>query len=444
MKTIHTIILLVSILFVGCENRDRKDLAFVWLSTILLQAPTADSGVNNTTQTPNVDPGGNNTTQALTNDKVTSLFSMTVNDVSGNKDFLFNSLEQVSVQISIQDSFNNGVTPVVRILQYTDPIKMTLFQAIPDANGSVKGSFTYDVNKPHAVLEVNYNGQTYAYEIDLTGVTELNRLIRINGVVSTVAIVDTDGDGVSDLEDEFPNDPTRTSTVKTPSDTYTTVAYEDLYPKQGDADFNDYVVRVWNEEDLDSLGRVKRIRGTYEHVAKGAGYNHILYIRTPSKGTYSLKRFTSTGQLESSIQQNFTNDIEILPNSSTTLSASNTAKGQTMVKGKKAELEVIFDEPIDRKLLGIAPFDLFIKVINTGHEIHFLGKYKNTDGTDKYLDSNGFPWAISIPGAWKHPYEKTDIRNSYTNFKPWYESKGANFTDWFQTPNANYVFPVVE
>ncbi len=117
MKTIYSIIFLLSILLVGCENRDRKDPAFVWLSTILLQAPTPESGVNNTQTTP-------------TNDKVTAPFSMTVNDVSGNTDFLFNSLEQVSVQISIQDTFNNGITPVVRILQYTDPIKMTLFQAI--------------------------------------------------------------------------------------------------------------------------------------------------------------------------------------------------------------------------------------------------------------------------------------------------------------------------
>ncbi len=310
----------------------------------------------------------------------------------------------------------------------------------------MKGSFTYDKNKPHAVLEIIYNGQAYTYEIDLTGITELNRLIRINGVVSTVVVVDTDGDGVSDAEDAFPTDPTRTSTIKTPTDSFTTVAYEDLYPRQGDADFNDYVVRVWNEEDLDSLGKVKRIRGTYEHVAKGAGYNHILYIRTPeqSKGTYTLKRYTNSGQLESSVQQTFTNDIEVLPNSSTTISASNTAKAQTFVKGKKAEIEIIFDEAVDRKLLGTAPFDLFIKVINTGHEIHFLGKYKNTDGTDKYLDPNGFPWAISIPGIWKHPYERTDVRNSYIHFKPWYESKGLSFTDWFQTPDANYVFPVVE
>ncbi|MCB1177061.1 MAG: LruC domain-containing protein [Leptospiraceae bacterium] len=429
MKILIQIILILS-LMLGCQSRDKNDPVYLWLLSSLTQN-SLETNSNSTLNSSNT---------------LTSNFSMDVNDISGNPEFLFNNFEEVNVEITIQDAFNTDVTPIIRIMQYTEEVKMNLFTATPDPSGNVSGSFSYDINSPHAILELIYNGETFTYDIDLTGLVEINRIIKINGNVVQVVIVDSDSDGIPDSEDLYPNDPTRSSMVKTSGSSYLTVAYEDLYPKQGDADFNDYVVRVSTEEDLDSMGKVKRIRGSYEHVAKGAGYNHKLFFRLPDgvSGTYTLKRFSSDGNLEETISGNLNNDIEILPESKSTLPTWNSKKGETPSKGKKAELEIILDQSIDKKLLSMSPYDLFLFVINTGHEIHFLGKYKNEDGTDNYLDQGGFPWAISIPGIWQHPYESTDIRNSYSNFKNWYESRGSNYNDWYLTPNTNYVFPVVE
>ena len=87
------------------------------------------------------------------------------------------------------------------------------------------------------------------------------------------------------------------------------------------------------------------------------------------------------------------------------------------------------------------PYDLYIYVLNTKHEIHFAGRYTKADGTDQYLDATGFPWAVMIPGNWKWPYEKSDARTAYSKFQSWYESKGTVDLDWYEFPNLNSVFP---
>jgi LruC domain-containing protein len=196
---------------------------------------------------------------------------------------------------------------------------------------------------------------------------------------------------------------------------------------------------------LDARGEVVRVRGYYQHVAKGAGYNHILRLNLPgvTNANYSLKRLTADDTFEFQANTNIPqfSGLEILPKSNTTISASNTASGQAFVLGKKAELEVILSQPIAKTTLGAVPYDLYIYVLDTKQEIHFAGKYTKTDGTDQYLDAKGFPWAVMIPGNWKWPYERTDVRNSYSKFQSWYESKGTLDLDWYNSPNSNYVFP---
>ena len=56
---------------------------------------------------------------------------------------------------------------------------------------------------------------------------------------------DTDLDGVDDCNDDFPNDPERTTL-----NTYVgSLAYEDLWPSRGDYDYNDMVV----DYDIDHI-----------------------------------------------------------------------------------------------------------------------------------------------------------------------------------------------
>src|SRR5690606_13790273 len=56
------------------------------------------------------------------------------------------------------------------------------------------------------------------------------------------AVIDADNDGVEDSQDEFPSDPTRAFTSSYPTAGTQKLAFEDLWPNQGDFDFNDMVI----------------------------------------------------------------------------------------------------------------------------------------------------------------------------------------------------------
>jgi len=55
-------------------------------------------------------------------------------------------------------------------------------------------------------------------------------------------LTDSDGDGIQDADDDFPNDPARAFINFFPAAGYGSLAFEDLWPGKGDYDFNDLVV----------------------------------------------------------------------------------------------------------------------------------------------------------------------------------------------------------
>ena len=375
-------------------------------------------------------------------------FSVDVSDVNGEEEFLFNNTRTIPVFITVRDHLEPVSGSLVQVLEIGDGGgSQVIFQAASSDTGNVTGSFTINRATEIVRLKFTYQGQSHVYEINIVDVLEIHRTIFVTADLEPIRIVDTDGDGIPDDQDAFPGDPSRAATVRVPSESYYTVAFEDLYPRAGDADFNDYVLRVYHEEDLDAAGRVTRIRGFYTHIAKGAGYNHTLHLNLPGDpaGGYTLKRFDADGNLEveSTEQLSALRGIEVLPSSNTTIARSNTATGQSLQMGKRAELELVLDTPADRSTLGAAPYDLYLYVKNTGHEIHFLGRYFDADGRDLYLDENGFPWALLIPGDWRWPYERRDIHDGYDLFDDWYMSAGESFKDWYMTADEAFVFPLL-
>ncbi|MCB1140160.1 MAG: LruC domain-containing protein, partial [Leptospiraceae bacterium] len=127
--------------------------------------------------------------------------------------------------------------------------------------------------------------------------------------------------------------------------------------------------------------------------------------------------------------------------SDTTLSSSNTARNQNFVPGHSAELTFRPGNPVALTVLGKAPYDLFIKVLNTGHEVHFAGKYYGEDGADRYIDDAGFPWALMVPDYWQWPYERANIHDGYPEFDDWYLSAGQTAQNWYDSAVSDYVFP---
>ncbi|MCP5486794.1 MAG: LruC domain-containing protein [Spirochaetales bacterium] len=372
-----------------------------------------------------------------------------VDDVAGDPDFLFDSTRDIQVFINVIDPRAPVAGSRVTIYELDEngnPVNTISFRAVTNENGNVGGTLTIDRTTNLVELAVTYQDAVHRMLIDVRFVQEIRRTLNILALRQPILVADRDSDGVPDQDDSFPDDPDRATTVYCPADgSAYTVAYEDLYPNRGDADFNDYVLRVRYELDLNAQGEVARIRGHYQHIARGAAYRHTLHLTLPGVSNAHLDwtRFDAAGQLLSqgnSEIADFT-AIEMMPDSSTTIEQSNTSKTGQFRPGQALSFEVTLGAPILRSQLGPLPFDLFIHVLNTGHDVHFLGRYANVDGSDRFLDSAGFPWALMVPQNWRWPYEKENIHNGYGFFKDWYESRGTASADWFSKPDDRYVVP---
>lgn len=427
MKTL----LILLILVINCaDNHPNRE----WLNQITLY--TIHNPWDASPTTPNIP------TMPSTPPITEGELKFTLHQFNGNNPvFFFDNTRQISFGITVL--INNINAAGSEILFATLDGEQGFFRALADENGNLTGNFIIDPVLNKIKLKIKYNEH------------ELNAILDVkNGVVDNMGgsitgistpITDKDGDGIKDEDDHYPTDPTRATKINYPTNGYYTVAYEDLYPRQGDADFNDYVVRVRYEEDLNSQGEVKRVRGYYQHVAKGAGYNHILKLTLPNvpKVNYTLKNFTSTDILESelSLESISPSSVSLFAQSNLTIGRSNTSKNQSFEIGKKAEIEFILETPISKSNLGSVPYDLFISVVNTNQEIHFAGRKFDQNGKDLYLDETGFPWALMVPGSFKWPYERNNMHVAYPKFESWYKSLGQVDVDWYNFLNLEQVFP---
>ena len=300
-------------------------------------------------------------------------FSYEITDIQqGTGDFVFETNKSIPVDVLVEDPA--GGVAGTRVLIRNNEGDRVLFRAKTDEEGNASGVITVNQDEKTAVIEVVYNGQPIRVELDITEVKQSSITILVGIRADSEVIQDADGDGIPDSEDHYPNDPERATVVRVPAEGFYRVAYEDLYPKRGDADFNDYVVEVFHEQDLNAAGDLVELRSYYTHIAKGAGYNHTLHLAFPAaiSGQATVVRKDAAGAELETVSEALSsgNALQLLGRSDGTLASSNTARNQDYAPGHSAELTFLPDSPVALATLGKAPYDLFIKVLNTGHEIH--------------------------------------------------------------------------
>lgn len=97
------------------------------------------------------------------------------------------------------------------------------------------------------IMDTQTGGWEYRYGVSANNNSDLGRTIND---LATFRVfdknqepIDTDGDGILDGDDNFPDDAEKAFEVFTPSNYgFGTVAFEDLWPYSGDYDFNDVAV----------------------------------------------------------------------------------------------------------------------------------------------------------------------------------------------------------
>ncbi len=379
-------------------------------------------------------------------------------DEYGNLENPFQTILNVNVHITVSDPDGPVQGAIISI---TDPSNnnANLFQSATNASGVVTGIFQVSTSVQSVNLTVTIAQLILSYEVPVSKLGQflirIDRNISLNNDVNNQNIVDSDNDGTPDENDAYPNDPTRATKIVFPSTGTATIAFEDLYPVPGDADFNDVVLQVYNEEDLNTQGKVVRIRGTYKFLARGAGYTHVVAIKLPGSGTVKQKVYNGSNVLITNINTHV-DSLNIVPvflkdalffaypvyTSSSTyrsheICPNNTVQNLPYVQCYSSELEIIFDVPQEKTKYTSAPYDLHIYVINTSKEIHLPNYVYDANGRDIYLDNDGFPWVLIVPLKWNWPLWAANIYYGYPCFDNWYLSQGNNFRDWYLRVDSN-------
>ncbi len=281
---------------------------------------------------------------------------------------------------------------------------------------------------------------------------------------------DSDGDGVPDQTDAFPNDPTRAFISYYPSQTtFANIAFEDNWPSKGDYDMNDLVLQYRYTFISNAQNQIVSMTGTYNVLASGASFKNGFGVQLPvdpaavasvtgckySSGTYVK---TDASGLESGQSK-----AVFIPFDNSDLLAHNydfsyfvnTLTSKSKVVSDTATVNISFATPVDGSVLtpsAINPF--LISNQRRGYEIHMAG-YAPTDLVDKtlfgalddnsvpsagqyYISKENMPWAISFGQTFIYPLETVPITKAYLHFADWALYGGTSYPDWYSNTTTSY------
>ena len=344
-------------------------------------------------------------------------------------------------------------------------------------------TFTDDPYRRHMIMLTNNTDEYF-----VLGIEDLNRPSGDNDFNDVIMIVDaspwgaveiatppadpvpadTDGDGVADFNDLYPLDPERAFTSYAPGQgNYGTIAFEDMWPRLGDYDFNDLVVDYSFIEILDAKERVKDIELSLSVRAMGASQNHGFAMRLP----------IDPSQVESVTGQLITDDYIRVASNGTEAGMRetiipmftdgfalfgdvqrggivNTNPELPMHNPGRLTVKITFRNALEKDILGGAPYDPFmLRSQNRSREIHLAGNHPtaaanmatfNTEADASnletgfyYIDENNLPWAIHVPESFIYPQEQVAINKVYENFAEWATFGGESNRGWYQNTSGN-------
>lgn len=380
-----------------------------------------------------------------------------------NSIIYYNNGDNYEVNGSGYHYYNSCTTPALPGTYSTDCIS-----SAPGFIDLTPGSEDYRLQLTSLCIDAGKNFGWMNTVPDLDGNARID-----NGVVDmgpyeffVPAPVDGDGDGVADIDDEFPTDATRAYTNYYPAAGFGTLAYEDLWPSKGDYDFNDLVIDYRFKTITNGSNHIVETFATFTIKAFGASFENGFGFQLGNSTIASSAIVAVTGyDLQEgyiNLAANGTESGQSIPTIIVYDNAYNIMQHPGIGIGVNTETlaPYVTPETIDIYIdytdgvytlteLAIAEFNPFIMVnLIREVEVH-LPDYpptslanqtlfgssdddSNPSTTKYYKTVSNLPWAINIPERFDYPTEKTEITSAYLKFAEWAESGGTLFPDWYQ------------
>jgi len=331
------------------------------------------------------------------------------------------------------------------------------------SNGSASGAI--EIADNDAVITGNQNAMVNGATI----VTYANatNYIPVSGCnpegIGTPSIVDTDGDGVPDNLDDYPTDPTRAFNNFYPNNnTWSSLAYEDLWPSKGDYDFNDLVTNYQFNLVTNAQNKVVDIKAQFHVKAVGASFKNGFGLQIDGLTPNMVASATGMVLQESYINLS-ANGLEanqakavVIPwdNVDHVIHRAGGSMFNTILNGfvgtaDTVSIHILLGVPQNTSVVGTPPFNPFlIRQMNRGHEIHLADHVPtsladlslfNTESDASnpaagkyYVTATNLPWGINVPEPFVWPLEKIEITEGHLHFAEWAESSGSLYPDWYQ------------
>lgn len=295
------------------------------------------------------------------------------------------------------------------------------------------------------IMDTQTGGWIYKYGISAENSTDLGRTIND---LSTFKIYDTskedldsDGDGIKDNDDSYPDNPDKAFEIFTPSKYGTgTIAFEDLWPSTGDYDFNDVALNYQAIAVLNAQNLAVQIDFICNVKSNGAGYQNGIGIEMEGIAPSQIESITGPVYTHNYINRNI-NGTEANQENAVVILCDDVDNILN-----KTTISIKFTNPISTDELGVVPFNPFI-IVNASREKEVHLPYKkatslgvksaeiagvNSDPNGNYISNSGFPWAISVIHDFKVPKERTPVNAAYNHFNQWAMSGGKDFKDWYK------------
>ncbi len=329
------------------------------------------------------------------------------------------------------------------------------------------GTHTFTVEIPSELIALNVVCDELGFSQTIS-TSEQNQIVTISGTPQNKGPkVDSDGDGVDDLIDDFPNDPDKAVLIRVPAVDEDYWVFEDLWPDKGDYDFNDLVIREYVELHMSATNMYVGGRAKLWLNAIGANFHNSIFL-------HFMEASLVGGELvfNELADPDFVKSIETyLPNIRIDEYTPNTIGAWYDIEWEhfgyqnngygpqdhphSREFNFTFDET------GIQPsnltFEWYLSIGNEREkELHhpmfaptaiMNTSYFNT-GDDATNIATGFyyktalnhPWVVRVYGDFKNPKEFVQITEAYPHFQDWAESNGSLHPDWYNTYDQDKVF----
>ncbi len=275
--------------------------------------------------------------------------------------------------------------------------------------------------------------------------------------------VDSDGDGIIDALDDYPNDAEISATKYTPSELgQGCLAFEDMWPAVGDYDFNDLVIQYQYIQYINAENQTVRMKMIYDLVAMGATFHNGFGIELPMEKSAieSISGYEVGAGItldEKGLEMGHTSPVIIVFDDAFDHLGGNaivnTKPDGASAPVKRFEVMVEFVEPLELAEVRTGKFNPFIFIEQRPKELHLRNKLPtdladlellgtaaddSNPETGKYYRSlNNAPWGIDIIHAFRYPKESRRIDRAYNRFMDWANAEGSDFQDWYTDAAGN-------